>query len=190
MLWSARCRSGSESRSSSGPSVGIRVRKTIRSCRSSPVPVGGQPAWRTLRLVTAQVTGAALIAALIGTGLPSIASPGKDYVPVHMLAEGLASFVMLLVALGVAHRQDAYVPLALGGMASASVWMTGRGTLGNPVISVPVLILATGMPHPADVLSIVGAQVLGAAVAVAVAAFLFPWARQSAAVLLFRPRQE
>ncbi len=149
---------------------------------------GRQPAWRTLRLVTAQVTGAALVAALVGTALPNIASPGKEYAPVHMLAEGLASFAMLLVALAVANRQDVYVPLALGGMASASVWMTGRGTLGNPVISIPVLILATGMPHPAAVLKIVGAQVFGAAVAVGLAMFLFPWVRQSAAVLLFRPR--
>lgn len=147
---------------------------------------GGQPGWRSLRLVIAQVTGATVVAAVVGTTLPSIASAGTEYAPVHMLAEGLAAFAMLLVALAVAHRQDAYVPLALGGMASASVWMTGRGTLGNPVLSVPVLILATGMPHPADVLKIVGAQVLGAAVAVGLGALLFPWARQSAGVLLFR----
>jgi hypothetical protein len=46
------------------------------------------------------------------------------------------------------------------------------------------------MPRSADVLKIVGAQVLGVAVAVGLATFLFPWARKSAAVLLFRPRQD
>jgi glycerol uptake facilitator-like aquaporin len=147
---------------------------------------GGQPTWRTLRLVSGQLLGAT-VAVAIATALPKSASADSDYIAVHLLAEGVASFAMLLVALAVAHRQDAYVPLALGGMASASVWMTGRGTLGNPVISVPVIMLATGMSHPADVLRILGAQVLGAAVAVGVAAFLFPWARQSARVLLFRP---
>jgi hypothetical protein len=95
----------------------------------------------------------------------------------------------VLAALAVAHRQDGSVPLALGAMASATVWMTGRGTLGNPVISIPVLMLATGMLHPADVLKILGAQLLGAALAVGIATFLFPWARQSADVLLFRPHQ-
>lgn len=148
---------------------------------------GRQSGRRTLRLVIAQATGASVAAALIGATLPSIASAGEDYVPVHMLAEGVASFVMLFAALAVAHRQDAYVPLALGAMASASFWMTGRGTLGNPVIAIPVLMLATGRAHPTDVLRILGAQLLGAALALGIATLLFPWARRSADVLLFRP---
>lgn len=150
---------------------------------------GGQATPRTLRFVSGQLLGATLVAIIVGTALPGLASPGKDYVPVHMLAEGVTSFGMLLVALAVAHRQDTSVPLALGGMASASIWIAGRGTLGNPVISVPVLILATRAFRPADVLRILGAQILGAAIAVGAASFLFPWARQSARVLLFRPRQ-
>lgn len=150
---------------------------------------GGQPARGTIRLVTGQMLGGGLAAAIIGTAFPGLASPGEGYVPVHTVAEGVESFAMLLVGLGVAHRRNARVPLALGAMASASVWMTGRGTLGNPVISVSVLILATKAFRPDDILRIVSAQVLGAAIAVGVAALLFPWARESARVLLFRPRQ-
>ena len=150
---------------------------------------GGQPVTRTLAMVSSQLLGAGLVAGIIHAVLPELASSGRDYVPIHMLAECMASFGMLLVALGVAHRQDASVPFALGTFAMASLWMTGRATLGNPVISITVLILSTGWVPVADVLRVLGAQVLGAAIAVGVASFLFPWARESARVLLFWPRQ-
>jgi glycerol uptake facilitator-like aquaporin len=150
---------------------------------------GGQSVSRTLAMASGQLLGAGLVAGMIHAALPDLASPGRDYMPIHMLAECMASFGMLLVALAVAHRQDATVPLALGTFATASLWMTGRATLGNPVVSITVLILSTGWIPAADVLRVLGAQVLGAAIAVGVASFLFPWARESARVLLFRPRQ-
>lgn len=95
----------------------------------------------------------------------------------------------MLVALGVAHRRDAKVPIALGAFATASFWMTGRGTVGNPLLSLTTLVATEGAhPSYSELLQVGGANVAGAAIAVIVGLYLFPRAREAAGSLLFEPR--
>jgi hypothetical protein len=97
----------------------------------------------------------------------------------------VAAFGFVLVALGVALRRNVKVSVALGAFATASFWMTGRTTVGNPLLSVTAVLVTTG-GSAAELFSLAGAAAIGAGLA-AVARFLFPRAREAARVLLFVP---
>ena len=114
------------------------------------------------------------------SGAPPTASP--------ILAEGLAAFGFILVALGVAPRRNAKVPLALGAFATASVWMTGRATVGNPLLAASVLLVSQDY-SPSRALFLAGSAIIGGALAAAAARFLFPHAREAAGYLLYVPRR-
>jgi hypothetical protein len=103
------------------------------------------------------------------------------------LAEAVAAFGFVLVALGVAQRRDATVPLAVGAFATASFWMTGRSTVGNPLIAVLVLLVTAKGAR--EILTTLGAETLGAGVAMLLARFLFAQVRNAATHLLFVPQR-
>ena len=102
------------------------------------------------------------------------------------VAEAVVAFGFMLIALGVAQRRNATVPSAIGAFAMASFWMTGRATVGNPLIAVALL---TARGTPGEAFCAIGAEVLGAALAVLLARFLFPEVRAAATHLLFVPRK-
>ena len=148
--------------------------------------LGGQP-WRmTLLRISAQVAGAAGAGALLQGLTPHKASRDWTAVGSPLLAEGVAAFGFMLVALGVAHRRNAKVPVALGAFATASFWMTGRATVGNPLLSTTIELATTGLA-PRELFSTAGAAAVGAGLGVLVAWFLFPWVRKAAGALLFVP---
>jgi hypothetical protein len=98
----------------------------------------------------------------------------------------VAAFGFVLVALGVALRRNVKVSVALGAFATASFWMTGRTTVGNPLLSVTAVLVTTG-GSAAEIFSLAGAAAIGAGLAAVAARFLFPRAREAARVLLFVP---
>jgi glycerol uptake facilitator-like aquaporin len=147
---------------------------------------GGQAWRRTLLRIAAQVAGAAAAGALVPRVAPYTATGSGGYPGSPLLAEAVAAFGFMLVALGVAHRRNVKVPLALGAFATASFWMTGRATVGNPLLSSTVLLVTKGS-SAFEVLSGCGAAAVGAGLALLVARYLFPQVRDAASVLLFVP---
>jgi glycerol uptake facilitator-like aquaporin len=148
--------------------------------------LGGQPWRRTLARIAAQVAGAFVAGVLILRIAPFLAAGDVDYPGSSSLAEGVSAFGFMLVALGVALRRNVKVPVALGAFATASFWMTGRATVGNPLLSATVELVSTGR-SAAELLSLAAAAAIGAGVAVVAARVLFPSVREAASVLLFVP---
>lgn len=132
----------------------------------------------------AGATAATLIAAQIG---PLWASGDTAVAGARGVAEAVASFGFVLVALGVAQRRDIKVPLAFGSFATASFWMTGHATAGNPLLVLAVFVVR-GEHDAGGLLIALGGATLGTVLAAAVARFLFPHAREAASCLLFVPQ--
>jgi glycerol uptake facilitator-like aquaporin len=149
--------------------------------------LGDQPWRRTLVRIAAQIAGGAVGGVIVD----AVAVFGfADEVGVsssNHLAEAVAAFGFVLVALGVAQRRDATVPLAVGAFATASFWMTGRSTVGNPLIAVLVLLVTAKGAR--EILTTLGAETLGAGVAMLLARFLFAQVRNAATHLLFVPQR-
>jgi hypothetical protein len=95
----------------------------------------------------------------------------------------------MLIAVGVAYHRDARVPIALGAFATASFWMTGRETVGNPLLSVAVLVLADNGVSAGAVLHTIAAAAAGTFLGAAAGSVLIPRARESMASLLFVPER-
>ena len=143
---------------------------------------GGQSWAQTAICVASQIAGAA--AAAVAIFVPALAASGSA--EVRPLADGVAAFGFLLVAVGVAQRRSAHVPLALGAFATASFWMTGRASLGNPLVS--VALAATKHLTATGVCWVIGGSGAGSALAAAVAWFMFPRARASFGLVVYAPR--
>ncbi len=146
--------------------------------------LGHQPWRQTALRIASQILGAATGFSLMVRLAPDTFTNVNAAHPVpSILGEGVAAFGFILVALGVAHRRDATVPLALGALATASFWMTGRATVGNPLLSVTVLSLVDGAT-PSAMLSALSVAAIGTGLAVVTSRFLFfevcsrgPWPR-------------
>jgi glycerol uptake facilitator-like aquaporin len=152
--------------------------------------IGHQRWTRTLLRVLSQVLGAAATGLVLARAAPHMFVRDNSNIAPNLLGEAVASFAFVLVALGVAHRRDVTVPVALGAIASASFWMTGRATVGNPLLSFTILIVADDeFTTWTDVLQAGASDLAGALFAVVVALFLFPHARESASALLFVPQR-
>ncbi|WP_437909492.1 hypothetical protein WME95_17365 [Sorangium sp. So ce327] len=148
--------------------------------------MGGQP-WRSAGArVLAQLCGAGAATSVASQLAPLWAAGNATVAGARGLGEAMASFGFVLVALGVAQRRDVKVPLALDAFATASFWMTGHATVGNPLLVLSVFVVR-GEHDTGGLLSALGGAVLGAGLAVVVARFLFPRAREAASCLLFVP---
>jgi glycerol uptake facilitator-like aquaporin len=155
--------------------------------------LGGQRWSRTLLRIAAQIAGAAAVGALAPkVAAYTVVAGDVPYEGSAALAEAVAAFGFVLVALGVAHRRNVRVPVALGAFATASFWMTGHATVGNPLLSSTVVFVAND-PAASKLFSsagVAGAAAVGASLAVPLALFLFPNARDAAKVLLFVPAKD
>lgn len=143
--------------------------------------IGGGQRWSdTAMRVVAQILGAVSVrgAAMF---ISSIATAPE----IRPFADGVSAFGFVLVALGVAERRDARVPIALGALAAASYWMTGRATLGNPLLS--VALGPTNGPWSVAVLD-AGATAAGSLLAGAVGWLLFPMPGRSFGLLVYTPK--
>jgi glycerol uptake facilitator-like aquaporin len=93
--------------------------------------------------------------------------------PAQWLAEGVATFGLLLVALG--HRRSEDAPWMVAAWIGAAYWFTASTSFANPAITIARSLTNTfsGI-RPIDVPAFIGAQFVGALAALAVARVLFP----------------
>ena len=96
--------------------------------------------------------------------------------PAQWLAEGVATFGLLLVVIG--HRRSEDAPWMVAAWIGAAYWFTASTSFANPAITIARSLTNTfsGI-RPADVPPFIGAQFVGALVALAAARALFPFWR-------------
>jgi glycerol uptake facilitator-like aquaporin len=100
--------------------------------------------------------------------------------PGQWLSEGVATFGLLLTIFGCLANAPASVPFAVGLYITAAYWFTASTSFANPAVTVARSLSDTfaGIA-PADAPAFIVAQIMGAAVAVAISRWL--WANPSAA---------
>jgi glycerol uptake facilitator-like aquaporin len=94
--------------------------------------------------------------------------------PGQWLAEGVATFGLLLTIFGCAARTPAAIPYAVGLYITAAYWFTASTSFANPAVTVARALsdTYTGIA-PAGVLAFIAAQIVGTLIAVALARWLF-----------------
>jgi glycerol uptake facilitator-like aquaporin len=140
---------------------------------------GGLTNRETGGYIGAQILGACLgaIAANLMFGLDAInvsdkARTGGDL----WFSEGVATLGLLLVIFGVVRSgRVALAPFAVAGYIAAAYWFTSSTSFANPAVTIARTLSNTfaGI-KPSSVPAFVVAQLLGGAVAIAVAWFLYP----------------
>jgi glycerol uptake facilitator-like aquaporin len=96
--------------------------------------------------------------------------------PAQWLAEGVATFGLLLIVIG--HHRSEDAPWMVAAWIGAAYWFTASTSFANPAITIARSLTNTfsGI-RPADVPQFIGAQFVGALVALAAARVLFPFKR-------------
>lgn len=121
------------------------------------------------------IAGALLANAMFDVG-PAIASTERAAVGT-LLAEVVATAGLVLVVLGLTRtgRSIPVVATAVGAYIGAAYWFTSSTSFANPAVTVGRIFSDTfaGIA-PLSALAFVAAQLVGGAVGVALAAFLFP----------------
>jgi glycerol uptake facilitator-like aquaporin len=94
--------------------------------------------------------------------------------PGQWFAEAVATFGLLLTILGCAARASAAIPYAVGLYITAAYWFTASTSFANPAVTIARALSDTyaGIA-PAGVAAFIAAQLSGAAVAVALARWLW-----------------
>jgi len=102
--------------------------------------------------------------------------------PAQWLAEGVATFGLLLVVLG--HRRSEDAPWMVAAWIGAAYWFTASTSFANPAITIARALTDTfsGI-RPADMPAFIGAQLVGAVVALVAAQSLFPGTKTTQASL-------
>jgi glycerol uptake facilitator-like aquaporin len=91
------------------------------------------------------------------------------------LAEGIATFGLILVILGCVARTPTVVPAAVGLYIGAAYWFTASTAFANPAMTVMRAFSATPAGIlPQHVAGFVVAQLIGAAMAIAAARYFWP----------------
>src|SRR5580700_6564160 len=93
--------------------------------------------------------------------------------PAQWLAEGVATFGLLLVVIG--HRRSEDAPWMVAAWIGAAYWFTASTSFANPAITIARSLTNTfaGI-RPVDMPAFIGAQFVGALSALAAARALFP----------------
>ena len=139
----------------------------------------GELRWRLVPgYVLAQCGGGLLGAAAAHAmfGLPAwFASRHERAGGGQLLGELIATLGLLLVVFGGARRRPAAMPFAVAAWITAAYWFTSSTSFANPAVTLARATSDTfaGI-RPADAPAFVLAQLAGAAVALLVAAVLFP----------------
>lgn len=132
--------------------------------------------------VAAQIAGGIAGAVLANAmfGVPTgFAATDRATAP-HLLAEVVATAGLVLVILGLLRSgRETWVPAAVGSYIGAAYWFTSSTSFANPAVTVGRMFSDTfaGIA-PGSVLPFIAAQLVGGALAVGLAAVLFPRARQ------------
>ncbi|MEO7572071.1 MAG: MIP/aquaporin family protein [Acidimicrobiales bacterium] len=129
--------------------------------------------------VGAQILGGCLGAVIANLmyELPAVDWSTKDRITAAtFLSEVVATFGLLLVIFGVVRSGRASaVPVAVAGYIGAAYWFTSSTSVANPAAALARMLSDTfaGI-RPASAAAFIAAQLLGGALAVAVAHVLFP----------------
>jgi len=101
--------------------------------------------------------------------------------PAQLLSEFVATFGLIVVILGVVRTRSAAVPYAVGAYITAAYWFTSSTSFANPAVTLARSATNTfaGI-RPVDVAPFVVVQVLGAAAATVLLAWLMPAAPEDA----------
>lgn len=129
--------------------------------------------------IGAQIAGGCLgtVVANLMFELPAIELSTKDRIGAGtFLAEIVATFGLLTVIFGVVRSgRPAAVPIAVAGYIGAAYWFTSSTSVANPAATMGRTLSDTfaGI-RPASAPGFIAAQLIGAALAVAIARVLFP----------------
>lgn len=129
--------------------------------------------------IVAQVTGGCIgtVVANLMYDLPAVELSTHDRITsATFLAEAVATFGLLTVIFGVVRSgRLTAVPLAVAGYIGAAYWFTSSTSFANPAVTIARTLSDTfaGI-RPASAPGFIAAQLVGAAMAVAVARYLFP----------------
>ncbi|HZT14157.1 MAG TPA: aquaporin, partial [Candidatus Baltobacteraceae bacterium] len=156
---------------------------TIADALQNGLPWNEVPAY-----VIAQVGGAVGGVALANVmfGMPPIfASHHVRGGPLLMLSEFVATFGLLVVIWGCVRFRRTIVPFAVAGYIVAAYWFTPSTSFANPAVTIARSLSDTfaGI-RPSDVPGFIAAQLIGAAAATLLFAWLVPIRKQQAQEVL------
>ena len=141
--------------------------------------LGGITTRDTLAYIPAQILGGcvgSLLANLMfGLDTISVSTHARSSAGLW-LSEVVATFGLLMVILGVVRSgRAAMAPFAVGGYIAAAYWFTSSTSFANPAVTIARTLSDTfaGI-KPSSVPAFIAAQLIGAALAVALARFLHP----------------
>jgi glycerol uptake facilitator-like aquaporin len=159
----------------------------------SDAALGGLP-WREVpAYVIAQVVGAfgGVASAHLMFQEPLFSPSRHDRGgPALLFSEFVATFGLLAVIWGVARRRSEAAPFAVGAYITAAYWFTASTSFANPAVTLARAATDTfaGIA-PADTPAFILAQLLGAAAATALFAWLVPPRPKLAPTLVARPKE-
>jgi glycerol uptake facilitator-like aquaporin len=140
----------------------------------------GGLSWRdAVAYLPAQVagcTGGAVIANLMFSGAAVSISAKDRSSPAHFLSEVVATLGLLLVIFALARSgRGTTAPAAVGAYIGAAYFFTSSASFANPAITIGRMFSATfaGIA-PASASAFIGAQIIGAALAVILIRVLYP----------------
>jgi len=145
------------------------------------------------RELTPRVAAGYIAAQIIGGLVGAIAANAMfDLEPVTMsttmragfpklLSEGIATFGLISVVLGVGRTRAAVAPFAVAAYVVAAYWFTASTSFANPAVTIARAFSDTyaGI-RPADVAAFIGAQSVGAALGAVIFSWLLPLPRHAA----------
>ena len=145
----------------------------------------GGTAWRLVpAYLIAQLTGA-----MVGVAAANVMFGEPMFFVSHharagiaqMFSEFVATFGLMAVIFGCSRRRTSAVPYAVGAYIAAAYWFTASTSFANPAVTIARSASDTfaGI-RPADVPGFIVAQLVGAAAATALFAWLIPAPRRAA----------
>jgi glycerol uptake facilitator-like aquaporin len=157
-----------------GPVSGAHFNPAV----SVAMALRGEVVWRIAGLyIVAQIVGG-IVGVLAAHGMFELplwqVSMHVRTGPGQWLAEGVATFGLLLTIFGCAARTPAAIPYAVGLYITAAYWFTASTSFANPAVTI-----ARGLSDtyagiaPAGVLAFIVAQLVGALAATVLANWLF-----------------
>lgn len=144
----------------------------------------GLPGSTVVVYVVAQLLGAVGGSVLANAmfGIPTQVATTERVTAGHLLGEVVATAGLILVIFALARtNRGPLAAAAVGAYIGAAYWFTSSTSFANPAVTVGRIFTDTfaGIA-PASVLPFVGAQLVGAAIGVAVTVFLYPSVARSA----------
>jgi arsenate reductase len=156
----------------------------------------GGLSWRdAAAYLPAQVAGctAGAVIANLMFALPAVSISAKHRAaPAHFLSEIIATLGLLLVIFALARSgRSRSAPAAVGAYIGAAYWFTSSTSFANPAITVGRMFSDTfaGIA-PSSVLTFIGAQIVGGALAVGVIKALYPDVSPADAAEIVVPHHE